>query len=195
MRWQVSPGEKPFIPVKHFLLLLGAFAAFATAFMLVYTAGLPDRAEFTGQVVPGQLPIAPEINAVAPLFQLSELNGEIIRLSDLHGVPVIINFWATWCEPCRVEMSILQALYETQKDKGLRILAVNLGETDDKIRDWQTMLGLTYDMLVDEQQTVAALYRLRGQPSTYIISPNGIITSIFYGPASESALTSALRMQ
>jgi peroxiredoxin len=92
-------------------------------------------------------------------------------------------------------MSILQALYETQKDKGLRILAVNLGETDDKIRDWQTMLGLTYDMLVDEQQTVAALYRLRGQPSTYIISPNGIITSIFYGPASESALTSALRMQ
>lgn len=143
-------------------------------------------------MIPGQLPIAPEINAIAPPFERSDINGQIISLSDLHGAPVIINFWATWCEPCRVEMPILQTLYEARKAEGLRILAVNLGESENIIRDWQTAMGLTYDMLVDERQSAAALYRLRGQPSTYVVSPNGIITHIFYGPASESALTTAL---
>lgn len=89
-------------------------------------------------------------------------------------------------------MPILQNLYEARKDEGLRILAINLGESADKIRDWQTTMGLTYDMLVDERQSVAALYHLRGQPSTYVVSPNGIIANIFYGPTSESMLTAAL---
>jgi peroxiredoxin len=181
--------------VYRFLLLFGAFAAFVTALAIIMSAGLPDRTEFTGQIIPGQLPIAPEINAVAPPFERSNLVGQVIRLSDLRGAPVIINFWATWCEPCRVEMPILQTVYEARKAEGLRILAVNLGESAELIRDWQTTMGLTYDMLVDKQQSVAVLYRLRGQPSTYVVSPNGIITHIFYGPASENALAAALRME
>jgi len=193
MRWQVSRQRDIFSGnIYRFLLLFGAFAALIAAFAIVITAGLPDRPEFTGQVIPGQLPIAPEINAIAPPFERFNLDGQPIRLSDLRGAPVIINFWATWCEPCRVEMPILQMLYEARKNDGLRILAINLGETPDAIRDWRDALGLTYDMLVDEHQSVAALYRLRGQPSTYIVSPNGIITHIFYGPASERALTTAL---
>lgn len=178
--------------MARFLLRLGALTAFITASAIVVIAGLPGRAEFTGQTILGQLPIAPEVNAIAPLFERSDLYGQLIRLSDLRGAPVIINFWATWCEPCRIEMPVLQTLYEARKAEGLRILAVNLGESPDKIRDWQATLGLTYDMLVDEQQLVAALYYLRGQPSTYVVSPNGIITQIFYGPASESALMAAL---
>ncbi len=180
---------------SRFLLLSGAVIALVAALAVVIAAGLPDRAEFTGQMIPGQLPIAPEINAVAPAFERSDINGQIIRLSDLRGSPVIINFWATWCEPCRIEMPILQTLYETRKDEGLRILAINLGEPPELIRDWQTSMGLTYDMLVDERQSVAALYHLRGQPSTYVVSPNGIIANIFYGPTSESMLTAALGAQ
>jgi peroxiredoxin len=202
MRWQISV-TKPKNPNTQRLLLssanlyrigllIGAAFAFAAALVLIMLTGLPERADFTGQAIPGQLPIAPEINAIAPNFERSTPNGEVLRLSDFRGAPVIINFWATWCEPCRVEMPILQALYDARKSDGLRILAVNLGESANVIRDWQTRMGLTYDMLVDEQQSVAALYHLRGQPSTYIVSPNGIITHIFYGPASESVLVAAL---
>jgi peroxiredoxin len=186
MRWQVSDFA------TRALLLLGALVAFVAALVLLITAGLPNRAEFTGQLILGQLPVAPEINAIAPPFEQLDDNDQIIRLSDLRGAPVIINFWATWCEPCRVEMPILETLYQARKADGLRVLAVNLGESPEIIRDWRATMGLTYDMLVDERQSVAALYHLRGQPSTYVVSPNGIITHIFYGPASESALTAAL---
>jgi peroxiredoxin len=202
MRWQTNSLENKQAKPKRLLfssarlyrtaLSIGAALAFVAALALIIITGLPERADFTGQVIPGQLPIAPEINAIAPPFVRPDRNGQIIRLSDFRGTWVIINFWATWCEPCRVEMPILQAIYEARKSEGLRILAVNLGEAPNTIRDWQTTLGLTYDMLVDERQVVAALYHLRGQPSTYVVSPNGIITHIFYGPASESALTAAL---
>lgn len=160
--------------------------------IVALNVGLPTRAAYTGQVIPGQIPVAPEINAVAPPFELLNMDGERVRLTDLRGNPVIINFWATWCEPCLVEMPILQSLYEKSRANGLRVLAVNMGEPPDLLQEWRSDLGITYDILIDERQTVAALYVLRGQPSTYVVSPNGIITHIFYGPASEDALRAAL---
>jgi peroxiredoxin len=177
---------------RRALLLAAAAAALGAAFLILASAGLPQRATYTGIVSPGQTPIAPEVNALAPLFQRPTLDGRVISLADMRGQPVIINFWATWCAPCRVEMSSLQAIYDEYAAQGLRILAVNLGESPALIRDWQHSLGLTYDILLDEQQTVAALYYLRGQPSTYVLSPAGVITHIFYGPVSETVLRSAV---
>ncbi len=180
---------------KRAFLLAGSVAALAAALLVLFTVGLPERAAFTGQVIPGQLPIAPEINAVAPPFELINLEGDITRLADLRGQHILINFWATWCIPCRVEMPVLQRLYEQHQADGLYILAVNLGEPSALAREWQRSLGLTYAILLDKNQSTAALYQLRGQPSTYVISPNGIITHIFYGPASENALRAALHLQ
>ena len=179
--------------VKRGLLLFGASASLFAALFVLLTTGLPQRAAFTGQMTAGQLFSAPEINALAPPFALTSLNGEVARLADLRGQQVIVNFWATWCGPCRVEMPILQRLYDDAPPGTLRILAVNLGEPPDAAREWQRSFNLTYDILLDEGQMVAALYQLRGQPSTYVISPDGIVTHIFYGAASENALRAALQ--
>lgn len=180
------------LPIKRFLFLAGTAIAWSAALILLLVTGLPQRADFTGQGMVGDLPIAPEINALAPLFELFNPSGERVRLADLRGQHVIVNFWATWCEPCLVEMPILQEIYASTASGNLRILAINLGEAPARIREWQNRLGLTYDMLADERGLVAGLYALRGQPSTYVISPNGIITHIFYGPASQNALLTAL---
>ena len=174
------------------LLLFGAALSTTVALFILVTTGLPQRAEFTGQMIPDSTPIAAEIGALAPDFQLQSTTGESIRLSDLRGQPVIVNFWATWCGPCVVEMPTLQSLYEARRQQGLRILAVNIGEPAQAVREWQADYGLTYDILIDEAQQVSTLYRLRGQPSTYVISPEGIIIDIFFGPVDINTLKAVL---
>jgi peroxiredoxin len=154
--------------------------------------GLPERAEYTGQIIPGELPIAPEIGAVAPPFELTTTAGDKVNLSTLRGSPILVNFWATWCEPCRVELPGMELVYRDYQAKGLHILAVNLGESSDTAKSWADEFGLTFDLLLDRNQQIAALYQLRGQPSTYVISPEGIITQIFYGPASQDGLQAAI---
>ena len=66
----------------------------------------------------------------APDFELNNLEGQLVSLGDLRGKPVLINFWATWCPPCRAEMPYLQQIYEEWSDKGLVLLAINIGESD-----------------------------------------------------------------
>ena len=165
---------------------IGAVVCMVAALLILRSAGLPQRAAFTGQIQP---PIAPELDAFAPDFELPNSQGETIRLSDLRGQTVVLNFWATWCGPCALEMPILQSIFDVEHTA---VLAVNLGETPGAIRAWQQEYSLTYNLLVDESQQVAALYRLRGQPSTYVISSTGIIKNIFFGPVSEQALLAAI---
>lgn len=174
------------------LLLGGAAIAVTLALLVLAGAGLPLRAEYTGYTVSGLAPVAPEINARAPLFDLPGLDGDEVRLADLAGSPVIINFWATWCVPCRVEMPALQRVYENHMHAGLRLLAINTGESPAAVAAWRDDLGLTFDLLLDQDQQAATRYQLRGQPSTYVVSPAGIITHIFYGPVRETDLETAL---
>lgn len=179
-------------PVRRALLLIGAVTCLVAAFFIVSSAGLPQRAEFTGEIIPGELPVAPEVNAVAPPFEAATLDGQRINLGSLRGQPVLMNFWATWCEPCRVEMPDLEAIYQQYRERGLRVLAVNLGESPDLVQQWVAEFGLTFDILLDAKQQIAALYQLRGQPTTYVISPTGIITHIFYGATSRQPFEAAI---
>lgn len=178
---------------KRNLLLLGAIFSFSAAFWLLAASGIPERVQYTSISLQGdELPVAPEINAIAPPFVLNELSGKQINLLTLRGKPVIINFWATWCDPCRAEMPALQMVYDKYQERSLHILAVNLGERTTAVREWQQTMGLTFDLLLDPPQAIAALYQLRGQPSTYILSPDGIITHIFYGPVAITTLETAI---
>jgi peroxiredoxin len=177
---------------KRTFLLIGAVACFSAALFIILRTGLPERADFTGQLSASGLLIAPEVGAIAPTFALQKPDGDRISLGTMRGAPIIINFWATWCEPCRVEMPALQAIYDVHREAGLRILAVNLGETAETAQAWSQEMQLSFDILLDPQQEVVRLYQLRGQPSTYVVSPDGVITHIFYGPMSETALYSAL---
>ena len=174
---------------SRLLLWIGAAASFAAAIVLLIAAGLPNRAAYTGQLLADGQAIAPEIGAFAPLIQAATLDSTI-DLAQLRGTPVIVNFWATWCVPCRIEMPELQAYHQAHPNT--RILAVNLGESRRLIVDWVTQFGLTFDVVLDPDQTIATRYHLRGQPSTYIVAPNGVITSIFYGPTTRQSLESAL---
>ncbi len=177
------------IAIRRAVYVIGAVICMVAALLILVMAGLPQRATFTGQILLDQSIIAPELQALAPDFALTNTRDALVRLSELRGQAVVLNFWATWCGPCVLEMPILQSVFDSQP---VTVLAVNMGEPPAIIRAWQRTHGLTYDLLIDETQQVAALYRLRGQPSTYIISPEGIITDIFFGPVSEQALLNAL---
>lgn len=124
-------------------------------------------------------------------FTLADEAGTA-TLADYKGRVVLLNFWATWCAPCRAEMPILQQLYETYRDDGLRIVAVNAGEAPDVVRAWVEALGLNYDIARDDSRRIEGAYRLTGWPTTFMISPQGIITHKFLGPVSEEDLRAAL---
>jgi peroxiredoxin len=156
---------------------------------LLYTAGLPDRAAYSGQMIEGVGQVAPEIGEFAPPFEQPNLSGNMLNLLDTRGESVIINFWATWCTPCIVEMPALQDLHE---ETGIRIIGVNMGESRSTVEQWIAENGITYDIVLDLQGQISQAYRLRGQPSTYIVAPDGIITHIFYGAVAMDALQNAL---
>lgn len=175
--------------LRVWMLRLGALVAFATAFVLLHNAGLPNRADYTGFFVDGIGRVAPEGGSIAPPFSQPTLSGHNLSLLDLRGEPVIVNFWATWCVPCRVEMPELQDFHE---ETGVRVLGVNIGEDRAAIAAWVEEFDLTFDLLLDPQQRVYQQYRVRGQPSTYVIAPDGIITHIYFGPTTAATLREAL---
>lgn len=131
---------------------------------------------------------APHPGFLAPDFQLSTLEGETIRLSDLRGRPVIINFWATWCPPCRAEMPAFVREYKRYKDEGLVILAVNQAESPAQVIPFRQKYGITFPILMDERQQVAGLYRIRALPSTYFVDPFGTIQDMVIGGMNEATV-------
>lgn len=150
-------------------------------------AGLPKHGDYSGFILEDVGYVAPEINNHAPPFTLTNLALETRSLENYPDKIVIINFWATWCIPCQIEMQELQELYQSYTDK-IYILGVNLGESPQAVAQWVDEYDLTYDILLDPMQSVAQLYQIRGQPSTYVIDANGIIRNIFYGPVSMEQL-------
>jgi peroxiredoxin len=115
-----------------------------------------------------------QIDAVAPDFELETIYGERLSLSELRGKVVVVNFWATWCGPCQVEMPLFQERYE-QYGGELAILAVNAQEEGAKARNFMEDLGLTFDGLLDPGGEVQELYLVRGYPTTYVIDRKGIL--------------------
>ena len=178
---------------RRIALLAGSFVCLLAALALVAFAGLPSRADYSGFRLPGEHAFAPEIDALAPPFSGLTPDGATVNLLALRGAPVLINFWATWCAPCKAEMPAIEAVYARYRDQGLRVLAVNLGEPASAAAQWTSDLGLNVDVVLDPNGAIASLYRLRGQPSTYVVAPTGVITQIFYGPTTEAALESALQ--
>jgi len=112
----------------------------------------------------------------APDFELKDENDVVYRLSDLRGKVVVINFWATWCPPCRFEMPSLERLWQQVKDKDIVILAINVGEDADTMFEFTGELQLTMPLPMDRKGDVVKLYPVTGLPTTYVISPEGVVT-------------------
>lgn len=122
-------------------------------------------------------------------FTLLDFDGNPVSLSDFEGQPVIVNFWATWCVPCRIEMPELQEAYETYQDDNLVILALNVDEPADVAREFfEDEMGLTFTALLDENSAISTAFGNIGLPSTFFIDAEGTITAIHRGPMTFSQI-------
>ncbi len=131
---------------------------------------------------------APRVGREAPDFEVKGLDGQTYRLSDFRGRPVWINFWATWCPPCRAENPDIQEVYEANADKGLVILALSIGESTETVRGYVQRTKLTYTVGLDQTTEIAARYRIVGIPTHYFVDKDGIIRDWRIGSMSKKTM-------
>ncbi len=115
---------------------------------------------------------------IAPDFSLRDLAGKPVRLSDFRGKVVVINLWATWCTPCRVEMPSIENLYRRFRSEGLTVLAVSFDKgQDEAVRAFVKEKNLSFPVLIDHDQDVESKYQTRTIPSTFVIDKRGVIAA------------------
>lgn len=118
---------------------------------------------------------------VAPDFALRSLEGPNLRLQEQRGRVVMVNFWATWCGPCRIEMPHLARLYDKYRGSGFQLLGVNIDEDPRQAASVATKLGLRFPVLLDSEKRVSKLYDLSTMPSTVLIDRNGRVRYVHRG--------------
>lgn len=125
----------------------------------------------------------PEVGYLAPEFTLEMINQKkAVNLSDYRGKVVLLNFWATWCFPCRNEMPSMQELYQIFKDRDFEILAVNMDKfSKEKVISFVSNYGLTFPILLDRELKTSLIYKVRHIPTSYIIDKNGLIKDKIIG--------------
>jgi cytochrome c biogenesis protein CcmG, thiol:disulfide interchange protein DsbE len=134
------------------------------------------------------------IGQQAPDFTAPDTHDNIVALQEYHGRPVVLNFWATWCAPCRRELPVLQAVYEAYQDKGLVILAISQDTVEKKaaVRSYIANLGITFPPLLDPEGSVAAHYNVFLLPSTIFINPAGTVVAVHFGPMTRTQIDKQL---
>jgi peroxiredoxin len=149
-------------------ILLGAISLFFLGLFLVIVQGRGSKAAPE---------IRPEVGYLAPDFALPDLDGRTVRLSDLRGnKAVLLNFWATWCAPCRLEMPTMEKAYQEYRGGDLEILAVNLDAgSNSVVKNFMSELKLSYPALLDPEMEVLRLYRQFSIPATFLIDKQGIV--------------------
>jgi peroxiredoxin len=148
------------------------------------------KAQSTVEVLLGQKELAPPsdhptegtgVGNLAPGFQLQSLDGQSVSLSDLQGKPVLLNFWATRCPPCVSEMPYLQEIYNEWSETELILLAINIGESSAKVKEFMQSHSLSLPVLLDTNQDIAQEYNIRYIPTTFLIDKKGIIQATKVG--------------
>jgi len=177
------------------LMILGGGLLIGLAIGAIVFIGLPSipAANNVGggptAVVGGGTPApAPIVGSPAPDFTLNNVNGQLITLSQLKGQPVLINFWATWCAPCRVEMPAIEAAYQQYKAEGFTVLAVDADEALADVTEFTKGLNLSFEVLMDPGLEVTDLYRVRAFPSSFFIGRDGTIVAFQIGAMSDTQL-------
>jgi cytochrome c biogenesis protein CcmG/thiol:disulfide interchange protein DsbE len=151
-----------------------------------------SSADRSGASTGGLMP-APRQGFLAPEFTLKDPHGTAHSLSELRGRPVLVTLWATWCQPCRAEMPLIQKMYEARREQGFVVLAVNATVQDDPfaIAPFIDEYGLTFPVLLDETGEVASLYELRSLPTSFFIRRDGVIAEVVVGGPMTEALLQA----
>jgi len=126
-------------------------------------------------------------------FTLTDLEGNKVSLKDFRGKNVYLNFWATWCPPCRSEMPEIEKVYQQYKDKGLVVLAVDLGEDKDTVKNFIKDNKYNFRVLLDSDQSVASKYNISSIPVSYFIGKDGKIVAKKVGALQEEEMQSYIK--
>ncbi|NOX49229.1 MAG: TlpA family protein disulfide reductase [Gammaproteobacteria bacterium] len=122
-----------------------------------------------------------KVSDTAPDFTLKSLQGTNLRLEEYRGQVVLLNFWASWCGPCRQEMPILDRIHQRYEDAGFAVLGVNVEGEIAPAQKIVDMTNVTFPILIDEGQAVSELYELEAMPSTLVIDRNGVVRYVHLG--------------
>lgn len=169
-------------------IILGFGLGILILFIVYHWRPSPRISQVTRETQPLQ---KLEIGVLAPDFELVSISGEQIRLQDLRGRFVLLNFWATWCDPCRQEMPIFQSRAD-EFPEDLIILAVNAQDTPEDIRAFMSELELTFDNLMDSEGKVHQAYWVHGFPTSFFIDADGFLRIVHIGVMTEDQLDSYL---
>ncbi len=164
----VPASQRP--GLSRLVILLAAAAILGLVFLVVWSQSAKYEPLMVGKA--------------APDFRLPDLNDKEVRLSDFRGKVVFLNFWATWCKPCREEMPSMEILHKNFEKDGLVVLAVSIDRVTTKkdIPPFVKGLNLTFPVLVDSWGQTDKRYKLMGVPETYIIDQEGVLREKVIGP-------------
>ena len=118
-----------------------------------------------------EMPVKPPV----PALRLRDLDGKLHDIEDYKGRVVVVNFWATWCAPCRKELPSLDRAWTALKRDGVQLLAVSMGDSAEKVDRFLKRYPVDIPILVDERATLKQSWQLQGMPTTYVVAPNGVI--------------------
>lgn len=155
-----------------------------------------SESTFDSEKIPGADLSEVQEGNPAPDFELTTLDGETVKLSDYKGKKVILNFWASWCPPCKAEMPHMQKFYAENKDNNIEVLAVNLTNIDSgesEIQKFVDDYGLTFQIPLDTEGMIGTRYQAFTLPTSYILDTNGIITKKIIGPMDENMMIQLTR--
>jgi peroxiredoxin len=124
---------------------------------------------------------APPAKAPGPDFTLRDLDGKAHKLSDYRGKVVVLNFWATWCPPCRAEMPSMERTYAALNKKPFTIIGVEVGEEWETVQTFVAQTGVSYPILLDTDSSVSHKWSVVGLPTSYIIDPQGRVVDVIVG--------------
>ena len=138
---------------------------------------------------------SPSVGATAPTFELNAVGGKQLGLNELRGQVVLINFWASWCGPCRTEMPRLDALYRKYKAAGVTLVGINVEPDSADALNYLKSTPVTFPILFDTDSKVSKLYEVAGMPSTVILDRKGTVRYIHrgYKPGEEDAYLDQIR--
>lgn len=167
----------------------GATSASSSTPPVVYGPQPAPSAGVVGEsATPGNRPVPPKTGNVAWDFTLTNLQGEQVRLSELRGKKVMLNFWATWCGPCRIEIPAMVKLYGEMRSQDFEILAINLREDTEQVRSFAENLQMSFPVLLDPGGQVSQAYYVRGIPTSVFIDDEGIIQIVHVGTLNDKIL-------
>ncbi len=177
-----------------FLLITGLILGIGLGFALVFFRKVTTRNASQDLMNPGILISRGNlIGSHAPDFRLEDLTGKSVDLSDLHGRVILLNFWATWCAPCRLEMPELQKRFNEHQPE-LLVVGINFDEPVEDVRSYVDELGITFPILLDPGGVVQDLYRVRNYPTSFFVDEHGIVQIQHIGVLSADQMERYLRI-